>query len=54
MKKIIIEVSVNGDALEIEMDVTAFVKWENRAKRAGVSIGEHLSLFLTNEVQRTQ
>lgn len=54
MNTIKVDVAVNGSNLTIEMDVTAFVKWENRAKKAGVSTGKFLSLFLSKEVQRTR
>lgn len=35
------KIVVNG--LEIKMDVTAFVKWENRAKAEGIEVSELLS-----------
>ena len=36
-----------GD-LEIQMDVTAYVKWENRAKREGKTVDQVLSFFLSS------
>ena len=48
-----IAVKVGKDALEIELDATAYVKWENRAKAARIALPLLLSLFLTAEVQRT-
>lgn len=41
MKKSVV---ING--MKIEMDVTAWVKWENRAKREGVPVGALLSKAL--------
>ena len=41
------------DRLLLKIDSTAIVKWENRAAAAGKSLTRYLSLFLTNEVQRT-
>jgi hypothetical protein len=52
MKKRII-VNVGEDVLDIELDATAFVKWENRAKAARIALPLLLSLFLAAEVQRT-
>lgn len=51
MKKI--SVSVAGKSLVINLDATAFVKWENRAKAVNLNVAALLSLFLTAEVQRT-
>lgn len=48
-----IEVIVAQNVLTIEMDTTAYVKWENRANAANVPLCLLLSLFLTEEVQRT-
>lgn len=48
-----IDVIVAQNVLTIEMDSTAYVKWENRAKAASVPLCLLLSLFLTEEVQRT-
>ena len=48
-----ITVSVAGKRLVVEIDATAMVKWENRAKAAGLSLSRCLSLFLSEEVQRT-
>ena len=48
-----IEVIVAQNVLTIEMDTTAYVKWENRAKAVNVPLSLLLSLFLTEEVQRT-
>jgi hypothetical protein len=48
-----IEVIVAQNVLTIEMDTTAYVKWENRAKAVNVPLCLLLSLFLTEEVQRT-
>ena len=48
-----IEVIVAQNVLTIEMDTTAYVKWENRAKAVDVPLSLLLSLFLTEEVQRT-
>lgn len=36
-----------GD-LEIQMDVTAYVKWENRAKRDGMTVAQALAFFLSS------
>ena len=52
-KKISLEVIVAQNVLTIEMDTTAYVKWENRAKAVNVPLCLLLSLFLTEEVQRT-
>ena len=49
-----VELVVDGERLVIAMDVTAFVKWENRAKEAGMSVESCLSLFLSEGVQRTR
>ncbi len=48
-----IDVIVAQNVLTIEMDTTAYVKWENRAKAVNVPLCLLLSLFLTEEVQRT-
>ena len=48
-----IEVIVAQNVLTIEMDTTAYVKWENRAKAVNVPLCLLLSLFLTEGVQRT-
>ena len=48
-----IEVIVAQNVLTIEMDTTAYVKWENRAKAVNVPLCLLLSLFLAEEVQRT-
>jgi hypothetical protein len=48
-----VEVIVAQNVLTIEMDTTAYVKWENRAKAVNVPLCLLLSLFLTEEVQRT-
>lgn len=48
-----IEVIVAQNVLTIEMDTTAYVKWENRAKAVNIPLCLLLSLFLTEEVQRT-
>lgn len=48
-----IKVRVDGQDLVIELDATAYVKWENRARAARISLPLLLSLFLTAEVQRT-
>ena len=48
-----IEVIVAQNVLTIEMDTTAYVKWENRAKAVNVPLCLLLSIFLTEEVQRT-
>jgi len=48
-----ISVKVGEDTLDIELDATAFVKWENRAKAARIALPLLLSLFLAAEVQRT-
>ena len=53
MMKKRIEVIVAQNVLTIEMDTTAYVKWENRAKAVNVPLCLLLSLFLTEEVQRT-
>ena len=50
-KKIIVK--VGEDRMTIELDATAFVKWENRAAAEKKTLAEYLSLFLTQEVQRT-
>lgn len=34
------------DGMTIYMDVTAYVKWENRAKREGKTVDQLLSFFL--------
>lgn len=49
-----IEVLVAANVMRIELDATAFVKWENRARAANVPLAILLSLFLTDEVQRTR
>lgn len=46
-------VKVGSGKMTIELDATAFVKWENRAAAEKKTLTECLSLFLTNEVQRT-
>ena len=48
-----IEVMVEQNVMTIEMDTTAYVKWENRAKAVNVPVCLLLSLFLNEEVQRT-
>jgi len=48
-----ISVQVGEDTLTIDLDATAFVKWENRAKAARIALPLLLSLFLAAEVQRT-
>jgi len=48
-----IEVIVAQNVLTIEMDTTAYVKWEDRAKAVNVPLCLLLSLFLTEDVQRT-
>ena len=48
-----VEVIVARNVLTIEMDTTAYVKWENRAKAVNVPLCLLLSLFLAEEVQRT-
>lgn len=48
-----IAVIVDRSVLHIEMDATAFVKWENRAKASKIPLPLLLSLFLSAEVQRT-
>ncbi len=48
-----VSVKVGEDTMDIELDATAFVKWENRAKAARIALPLLLSLFLTAEVQRT-
>ena len=48
-----VEVIVAQNVLTIEMDTTAYVKWENRAKAVNVPLCLLLSLFLAEEVQRT-
>lgn len=53
MMKKRIEVIVAQNMMTIEIDTTAYVKWENRAKAANVPLCLLLSLFLAEEVQRT-
>ena len=48
-----IEVIDAQNVLTIEMHTTAYVKWEYRAKAVNVPLCLLLSLFLTEEVQRT-
>ena len=48
-----ITITVDGNLISINLDATAFVKWENRAKAVGLSLSRCLSLFLAAEVQRT-
>ena len=48
-----ISVATDGGTLDLEIDATAFVKLENRAKAAGCSTADYISLFLASEVQRT-
>ena len=48
-----IELIVAEKVMTVEIDATAYVKWENRAKAANVPLCLLLSLFLTDEVQRT-
>lgn len=48
-----LEVIVAQNVLTIEMDTTAYVKWENRAKAVHVPLCLLLSLFLAEQVQRT-
>ena len=48
-----ITVKVGENDLTIELDATAFVKWENRARAARIALPLLLSLFLAAEVQRT-
>jgi hypothetical protein len=52
-KKISLEVIAAQNVLTVELDSTAYVKWENRAKAVNVPLRLLLSLFLTEEVQRT-
>jgi len=51
MKRVAIVVS--DETIELELDATAYVKWENRAQAARIPLALLLSLFLTAEVQRT-
>lgn len=46
-------ITVNEETINLEIDATAYVKWENRAKAARIPLALLLSLFLTAEVQRT-
>lgn len=48
-----VDIEMDGQTLSVTLDVTAFVKWENRAAAAGMSLSKYLSLFLNQEVQRT-
>lgn len=43
-----------NDTFGIEVDVTAFVKWENRARKMGKTVEECVSIFLADQVQRTR
>ncbi len=46
-------ITVNEETISLKIDATAYVKWENRAKAAKIPLARLLSLFLTEEVQRT-
>ena len=48
-----VDVLIANSVMTLELDATAFVKWENRAKAAEVPLPLFLSLFLTAEVKRT-
>ena len=48
-----IVVKVGETRMTIKLDATALVKWENRAAAEKKTLAEFLSLFLTQEVQRT-
>lgn len=48
-----IAVIVAQNILVVDIDATAYVKWENRARAAKIPLPLLLSLFLTDEVQRT-
>lgn len=41
--------TIEVDGVEIALDVTAYVKWENRAKRENKTVAEILSFFLSAE-----
>jgi len=43
------KVHVTIGSFELELDVTAYVKWEERAKAQKKTVGELLSIFLTSE-----
>lgn len=45
--------AIDKVAATISLDAKARVKWENRAKAVNVPLCLLLSLFLTEEVQRT-
>ena len=45
-----ITINVGETSFDIELDVTAYVKWENRAKAARIALPLLLSLFLAAEV----
>ena len=42
-----IAVKING--VEILIDVTAYVKWENRARLEGKTVEETMSIFLSKQ-----
>jgi len=48
-----VTVRLGDESLVIEIDATAYVKWENRARAARIALPLLLSLFLAAQVQRT-